>query len=111
MLNAKIAEFTGLRSLLRDGYSLQAAVKFAHPTFDEHGDERSEEHDPETSVEKSIDDNNVLWRGEVGRDIWSKARIAHHLGLVDQYVLDGIQRVRFEATEEFDEERAQKTGE
>ena len=111
MLHTKIAEFTGLRSLLWDSDCLQPAVKFAYPAFDEHGDERSEEHDSETSVEKSIDDNNVLWRGEVRRDIWSKARIAHHLGLVYQYVLDGIQRVRFEAAEEFNEERAQETGE
>ena len=75
-----------------------------------YGDERSEKCEPETSVEKSIDDNNVLWRREVGRDIWSKARIAHHLGLINQDVLDGIQRIRFEATEEFDEECAQEPG-
>ena len=111
VLHAEIAEFTSLCSLLRDSHCLQAAVKFADPAFDEHGDEGREEHDPETSIEKSIDDNNVLWRGEVGLDIWSKARIAHHLCLVDQYVLDGIQRVRFEAGEEFNEECAQETSE
>ena len=111
ILHAEVAEFTSLCSLLRDSYCLQATVKFTHPTLDEHGDECSEEHDPETSIEKSIDDNNVLWRGEVGRDIWSKARIAHHLSLVNQDILDGIQRVRFEAGEEFNEERAQKTSE
>ena len=111
VLHAEVAEFTGFCSLLRDSHPLQAAVKFTDPGFDEHGDERSKEHDSETSVEESIDDNNVLWRGEVGRDIWSKARIAHHLGLVNQDVLDGIQRVRLEAAEEFNEERAQETGE
>ena len=111
MLHPEVTEFTGLCSLLWDSHPLQASVKFAHPTFDEHGDERSKEHDSETSVEKSIDDNNVLWRGEVGRDICSKARIAHHLGLVNQDVLDGIQRVRFEAAEQFNEERTQETGE
>ena len=101
----------GLCSLLWERYCLQAAVKFACPAFYQHGDECSEEHDPKTGIEESIDNNNVLWRGEVGRDIWSEARIAHHLGLVDQYILDGIQRVRFEAAEEFNEERAQETGE
>ena len=111
VLHAKVAEFTSLCSLLRDSHCLQAAVKFVYPGFDEHGDERSKEHGSETSVEKSIDDDNVLWRGEVGLDIWSKARIAHHLGLVNQDVLDGIQRVRFEAAEEFNEECAQETGE
>ena len=111
VLHTEVAEFTSLCSLLRDSHSQQAAVKFAHPAFDEHGDEGRKEHDPETSVEKSIDDNNVLWRGEFSLDIWSKARIAHHLGLVNQDVLDCIQRVRFEAAEEFNEERAQETGE
>ena len=111
MLHAEVAVFTSLCSLLGDSHPLQAAVKFAYPGFNEHSDERSKEHDSETSVEESIDNNNVLWRGEVGQDIWSKARIAHHLGLVNQDVLDGIQRVRFEAAEEFNEERAQETGE
>ena len=60
---------------------------------------------------ESIDDNNVLWRGQLGRDIWSKAQIAHHLGLIDQDILYDIHMVRFEATKEFDEECAQETGE
>ena len=111
VLHTEVAEFTSLCSLLRYSHCLQAAVKFAHPALDEHGDEGREEHDPETSIEKSIDDNNVLWRREVGRDIWSKARIAHHLGLVNQDVLNGIQRVRFKAAEKFNEERAQETSE
>ena len=111
VLHTEVAEFTSLCSLLRESDCLQAAIEFAHPALDEHGDERSEEHDPETSVEESIDDNNVLWRGEVGLDIRSKAGVAHHLGLVNQYVLDGIQRVRFEAAEEFNEECTQETGE
>ena len=111
MLHPEVAEFTRLCSLFRDGHPLQAAVEFAYPGFDEHGDERSKEHNSETSVEESIDDDNVLWRGEVGWDIWSKARIAHHLSLVNQDVLDGIQRVRFEAAEKFNEECAQETGE
>ena len=38
----------------------------------------------ETGIEESIDDNNVSWRGEVGRDLWPKARIPHHLGLVGE---------------------------
>ena len=86
-------------------------VKFAYPAYDHHGDECHENYDPETGVEESIDDNNVLWRGEVSLDIWSKARIAHHLRLVDQDVLYSIHRVWFKATEEFDEERTQETSE
>ena len=65
VLHAEVAEFTSLCSLLRDSHCLQAAVKFAYPAFDEHGNECSKEHDSETSIEKSIDNNNVLWRGEV----------------------------------------------
>ena len=89
----------------------EATVEFLDPTFGVHGDEHCEEHNTETSVEESIDDNNVLWRGEVGRDIWPKARITHHLRLIDQNVLYGVHRVRFETSEEFDEESAQETGE
>ena len=43
--------------------------------------------------------------GELGRDIWSEARIAHHLGLMYQ----DVYHVRFEAAE-FNEEGAQETG-
>ena len=106
MLHTKVTDFTGLCSLLWDSHPVPAAVKFAYPGFGEHGDERSRERDHETSVEESIDDSNVPWRGEV----MVQGAISHHLRLVNQDVLDGIQRVRFEAAE-FDEERAQETSE
>ena len=73
-------------------------MKFAYPTFCENSDEYSEKRDPEASVEDSIDNDNVLWwEIEVDRDIWSKARIAHHLDFVNQHVLGGAHWVPFEA--------------
>ena len=51
----------------------------------------------------------MYWRGEVGRDIWSKARITHHLRLVDQNLLYDIQWVLFETMEKVDQESAQET--
>ena len=110
MLQAEITKFTGLCPLLREGHSRQAAVEFAYLDFDEHSDGRCEEHNYETGIEESIDDNNVLWRGEVARDICPKARITHHLRLIDEDVLYGVHRIRFETIEEFDEESAQETG-
>ena len=76
------------------------------PSFDEHCDGRYEEDNSETGIEESIDNNNKLWRGEHIPVICSKVRIAHHLGLMYQ----DVHRVWFEATEEFDDERAQETG-
>ena len=73
------------------------------------GDECGQDHHSETGIEESIDDNNVFWRGEVGRDIWPEARITHHLRLVNEDVLYDIHGVLFETTEEFDQESAQET--
>jgi len=53
----------------------------------------------------------VVWRGEVGGDIWPKARITHHLRLINEDVLYDIHGVLFETTEEFDEESAQESRE
>ena len=107
----EVTEFTGLRPLLWERHCPQATVEFAYPALDEHRNECCEYHKSETGVEESIDNNNVCWRGEVGRDIWRKARIPHHLRLVNQDILYDIHGVRFEATKEFDEESAQETGE
>jgi len=43
------------------------------------------------------------------RDIWPKARITHHLRLVNENILYDVHRVRLETTEEFNQERAQET--
>jgi len=57
----EVTEFTGFRS--------EPAVKFAHPATDDHGNECHQEDNRETGVEERIDDDNLLWMEEAGRDI------------------------------------------
>lgn len=52
---------------------LQDPLVFVYPAFEEDSDEHSEKYDPEASIEESIDDNSIIWKGEVAWDIWSKA--------------------------------------
>jgi len=54
-----------------------------------------------------------MWSGgeKSAGTLWPKARIAHHLGLINEDVLYDIHGVWLETTKEFDEESAQETRE
>lgn len=91
------------RSLPQVWNPTKLAVQLPYPSFDEHAQNRGDEYDAEARKEESIDSDGIERWGEDWSNIWIYRAILHDEGLVEEDVLDGIQRVFLQETDCLDD--------
>ena len=89
----------------------EVSIELPYPPLDEHAEKCCDEDDAEAGKEERIDSDGIgRWR-EHWSNIWVRRAVLHDARLVEEDVLDGVERVWLEETEGLDEKCREEGGE
>lgn len=100
-----LSELLNHRSLSQVRDPPKLSVQLSYPPLDQHAQDRRDEHDSQARKEESIDSNGIRGWGEHWSNVWLYRAILHGERLVEEDVLDGVERVFLQEADSLDEER------
>jgi len=106
-----LSELLDHRSLSQVRNPPELAVQLPYPPFDEHAENGCDENDAKARKEEGIDSDGVERWGKIWRNVWLYRAILHDERLIEEDILDGIQRVFLQETDCLDEKGRKERGE
>ena len=89
---------------------MEVTIELSYPPLNEHAQKCDEEDDTEAGKEEHVDSDGVERWCEHRSNIWPRCFVLHDECLVEEDVLDRVERVWLQETEGLDEKCGQEGG-